>query len=167
MYVECCPSCSLLFILFSGAPHYFLFGVASLTFLHSYFSMVACRNQFPLLWCLQDLQLVYLIFRGQYVYPVLIALFTWTACIALTTCLYQRHKKIMALMNAFRLTPLVQQQWVRASVSYRLIPGDVIVLQRGRATCDMCILQGACLVNESVLSGEVQLLCHARAKCCC
>lgn len=39
--------------------------------------------------------------------------------------------------------------------SKRLVPGDVIVLLRGKATCDMVLLQGSCLVEESVLSGEV------------
>lgn len=61
----------------------------------------------------------------------------------------------MALMNEIRLTPMVEQQWVRATASYRLVPGDVIVLQPGRALCDLVVLRGACLVMESMLSGEV------------
>lgn len=39
--------------------------------------------------------------------------------------------------------------------SYRLVPGDIVVLQQGKATCDMVLLQGNCLVDESILSGEV------------
>ena len=39
--------------------------------------------------------------------------------------------------------------------SRRLVPGDVVVLQRGKATCDMVLLRGAGLVEESMLSGEV------------
>ena len=35
------------------------------------------------------------------------------------------------------------------------MPGDVLVLLRGKATCDMVLLQGNCLVEESMLSGEV------------
>ena len=39
--------------------------------------------------------------------------------------------------------------------SHGLVPGDVVVLQPGKATCDMVLLQGNCLVDEAVLSGEV------------
>ena len=57
---------------------------------------------------------------------------------------------------------MVQQHWVRAVASYRLVPGDIVVLQRGRALCDMVMLQGACLVTESMLSGEVRPALSAR-----
>ena len=43
----------------------------------------------------------------------------------------------------------------RAVSSRRLVPGDVVVLLRGKATCDMVLLRGNCLVEESMLSGEV------------
>ena len=36
-----------------------------------------------------------------------------------------------------------------------LVPGDVTVLLPGTTTCDMILLQGNCLVEESSLSGEV------------
>ena len=45
----------------------------------------------------------------------------------------------------------------RAVSSRRLVPGDVLVLLRGKATCDMVLLTGNCLVEESMLSGEVRL----------
>jgi len=51
--------------------------------------------------------------------------------------------------------PLVWDGWVRAISSHRLLPGDVMVLQPGKALCDMVLLQGTCLVMESMLSGEV------------
>lgn len=44
----------------------------------------------------------------------------------------------------------------RPAASHRLVPGDVVVLLRGKATCDMVLLQGSCLVEESMLSGEVR-----------
>lgn len=43
----------------------------------------------------------------------------------------------------------------RGVASHRLVPGDIVVLQPGKATCDMVLLQGNCLVDESILSGEV------------
>lgn len=45
----------------------------------------------------------------------------------------------------------------RAVSSRRLVPGDVVVLLPGKATCDMVLLRGSCLVEESLLSGEVCL----------
>lgn len=45
--------------------------------------------------------------------------------------------------------------YCRGVSSHRLVPGDVVVLLRGKATCDMVLLQGSCLVEESILSGEV------------
>ena len=37
------------------------------------------------------------------------------------------------------------------------MPGDIIVVLRGKATCDMVLLHGSCLAEESMLSGEVSL----------
>lgn len=72
--------------------------------------------------------------------------------------LQKQRQKMMALVNHCRLTPIVFKGWVRATSSHTLVPGDVVVLQRGKATCDMVVLQGACLVVESMLSGEVTML---------
>lgn len=41
--------------------------------------------------------------------------------------------------------------------SRRLVPGDVIVVLPGKATCDLVLLQGTCLVEESNLTGEVTI----------
>lgn len=43
----------------------------------------------------------------------------------------------------------------RAVSSRVLVPGDVVVLLAGTATCDIVLLRGNCLVEESSLSGEV------------
>jgi cation-transporting ATPase 13A2 len=113
------------------------------------------RQDLQALWCVQTLEQIYLIYRGRYFYPVVIQIFTWPALLGMAAMLDQQRKKAMALMNECRLTPLVQHQWVRAASSHRLVPGDVVVLQSGRASCDMVLLRGACLVTEAVLSGEV------------
>jgi len=47
----------------------------------------------------------------------------------------------------------------RAVSSRRLVPGDVVVLLPGKATCDMVLLRGSCLTEESMLSGEVTPSC--------
>ena len=53
----------------------------------------------------------------------------------------------------------------RAVSSHRLVPGDVVVLLPGKATCDMVLLRGCCLVEESLLSGEVSLGLALRGCC--
>ncbi len=55
------------------------------------------------------------------------------------------------------VVPFVWVGRIMALSSRRLVPGDVVVLQRGKATCDMVLLRGAGLVEESMMSGEVSL----------
>ena len=106
---------------------------------------------------MQMLEVGYLLYCGRYFYPVLVlSLFLVSAVLLIHTLRVQR-KKIKALVNECRLTPLVWDGWVRAISSHRLLPGDVMVLQQGKALCDMVVLQGTCLVVESMLSGEVSL----------
>ncbi len=97
----------------------------------------------------------YLIYCGRYFYPVLVLLLFTISAVLLIHTLRRQRKKIRALVNECRLTPLVWGGWVRAISSHRLLPGDVMVLQLGKALCDMILLQGTCLVMESMLSGEV------------
>ena len=52
------------------------------------------------------------------------------------------------------MVPFVWVGRIIAMSSRRLVPGDVVVVQRGKATCDMVLLRGAGLVEESMMSGE-------------
>ena len=99
-------------------------------------------------------------YRAYYWLPVMLLSLTAAAAVSLILTLRQQRLKVMALVNHCRLTPIVQAGWVRAVSSHTLVPGDVVVLQRGKAMCDMVLLQGACLVVESMLSGEVSYLLH-------
>lgn len=105
--------------------------------------------------CLQMLEVIYLIYLGRYFYPALIFFLFVAAATMLIITLRRQHKKMRALMNECRLTPIIWNGWVRAIPSHRLLPGDVMVLQPGKALCDMVVLQGSCLAVESMLSGEV------------
>jgi P-type E1-E2 ATPase len=102
------------------------------------------------------LEVGYLIYCGRYFYPVLVLLLFTISAVLLVHTLRRQRKKIIALVNECRLTPLVWDGWVRAISSHKLLPGDVMVLQPGKALCDMVVLQGTCLVMESMLSGEVR-----------
>lgn len=63
-----------------------------------------------------------------------------------------------ALLTGRLIRPMCKQSVsvCRAVQSTRLVPGDVIVLLPGPATCDMVLLRGSCLVQESLLSGEAR-----------
>ena len=106
----------------------------------------------------QNLEVVYLLYRAYYWLPVMLLSLTAAAAVSLILTLRRQRLKVMALVNHCRLTPIVQAGWVRAVSSHTLVPGDVVVLRRGKAMCDMVLLQGACLVVESMLSGEVSYL---------
>lgn len=125
---------------------------------------------------LQYVELIYLVCKNYWVYALINALFTWAYTISLLRTVLAHETKMVSLMNRPRLVPVVQGGWVRAAGSHRLVPGDIMVLQRGQATCDMVVLQGSCLVEESMLSGEVGLSfqaavgsCHCLVGChkCC
>ena len=96
------------------------------------------------------------------------------ALFGLLKTLHKQHALLVGLINRRRVVPIVQTGgWIRAAVSHQLVPGDVVVVQRGKATVDMVLLRGSCLVEESMLSGEVgpcAVLCCAalrRAVLCC
>ena len=103
------------------------------------------------------LEVGYLIYQERYFYPGLIVLIFSVAAISLIVTLRRQRRKVMAMVNECRLTPIIWEGWVRAVSSHRLLPGDVLVLQQGKALCDMVVLQGSCLVMESMLSGEVRV----------
>ena len=112
---------------------------------------------------LQMMEVAYLIHRRLYFYPVLVLSMFTGSIVALSRALLRTRKKAMALVNEVRLTPLVVGGWVRGVSSHRLLPGDVLVLQPGKALFDMVLLQGNCLCVESMLSGEVRLLLYSYA----
>ena len=104
-----------------------------------------------------------MMYVGRWFLPDLIVLLFVAASVNLLLTLRRQRKKVMAMVNECRLTALVWGGWVRAVSSHRLVPGDIIVLRQGKAVCDMIILQGSCLVMESMLSGEVSHSVHGLA----
>ena len=115
---------------------------------------------------LQYLEIAYLFFLGYYWLPALLAALSAAAGVFLILVVRKQSLKMLTLVNQRRLTPIVKGGWVRAVSSHKLVPGDVIVVQRGKATCDMVLLQGSCLVVESMLSGEVCLNATLSLLCC-
>ena len=72
---------------------------------------------------------------------------------------YRQRMRLVTLLTKRQLVPVLYKKFVRALLAKQLVPGDVIVVQKGRAACDMVLLRGRCLVEESMLSGEVWQLC--------
>lgn len=104
---------------------------------------------------LQMLEIAYMMYVGRWFYPVLSLLLLLAAVGSLAGTIRRQRLKVMAMVNGCRLMPLVWEGWVRAVSSHRLLPGDIVVLRPGKAMYDMILLQGSCLVMESMLSGEV------------
>ena len=71
--------------------------------------------------------------------------------------IYQQRRRVTRALNQMRLVPFVRKGYVRAMLAKDLVPGDVVVVQQGLATCDMVILRGSCLIDDAMLLGEVQL----------
>lgn len=106
---------------------------------------------------LQYLECIYLICRGYWIFPMLVAILSLLGSLVLAWTIYWQHKLMSSMLNRAGIVPTVHRGWVRAIPAWNLVPGDVVVLQRGKATCDMVLLKGSCLVEESMLSGEVGL----------
>ncbi len=127
--------------------------------------------------CVQYVELAYLAYKGYWVYSVIFGLLAVVALSAIVSAKMKQHRSLAGLVKQQGIVPIVQGGWVRAIPSYRLVPGDIIVLQQGRPTCDMVLLQGSCLVSEAMISGEVgyavlccSVLCCAVLQCpmlCC
>ena len=89
-----------------------------------------------------------------YTYP-LVLFFILVGSGASSYLLYGQRLRLVNMATQRRLVPVLYKNFVRPLLAKHLVPGDVIVVQRGKAVCDMVLLRGTCLVDESTLSGEV------------
>ena len=119
-----------------------------------------------LMLCLQILELMYLCYKASCYYVAIIAAPSLAGLMLLVIALKDQHKKLARLVKPKHVVPIVQRGWVTAALSYKLVPGDVIVLQKGKAMCDMVVLCGSCIVEESMLSGEVFSPCSLLLSAC-
>ncbi|KAL0032691.1 hypothetical protein WJX79_003604 [Trebouxia sp. C0005] len=131
-----------------------LYGNQKWLFRDSQFVGGTTQHTLPAIFGIQILELVYLLYSTYYAYAAVIASLTLFAMTILGVTLTEQHAKLVNLVSQSHVVPVVQQGWVRACPSHRLVPGDVLVLQKGKAVCDMVMLRGSCLVEESMLSGE-------------
>ncbi|KAL0030950.1 hypothetical protein WJX79_003464 [Trebouxia sp. C0005] len=106
------------------------------------------------MYLIQYVELAYLMYELRYVYAGILYLISLLATSASCWTLYWKRMELYNATRQCRLVPVVQAGIVRAVSSRKLVPGDVIVVLQGRAICDMVLLQGSCLVEESMLSGE-------------
>lgn len=113
------------------------------------------QSELHLFLLVQYIECIYLVIRGYWIFPVLAATLSLLVNTTLLTSIYKQHWMMLGLVQHARLLPLVHLGWVRAVPAHVVVPGDVVVLQRGKITADMVLLRGSCLVEESMLSGEV------------
>ncbi|KAL0046765.1 hypothetical protein WJX82_009387 [Trebouxia sp. C0006] len=119
----------------------------------SFPKMVASAFSSPM-YLIQYGELAYLMYELRYIYAGILYLISFWANSAACWTLYWKRMELYTAIRQCRLVPIVQAGIVRAMSSRRLVPGDVIVVLQGRAPCDMVLLRGSCLVEESMLSGE-------------
>lgn len=105
-----------------------------------------------------------------YIYPAIVLSIIFSGTVLSSNAIYQQRKKLAAPFSESHIVPIVRKGYVHAASSRQLVPGDVIVLQQGAALCDMVLLRGSCLVDESKLTGEVRCfstqLLGSLSKCC-
>ena len=114
---------------------------------------------------MQYAECIYLITRGYWIFPVIVGSLSLLANVGLLSTIYRQHWVMLSLVQHTRLLPLVHLGWVRAVPAHVVVPGDIVVVQRGNATADLVLLRGSCLVEESMLSGEVRVLSCAVLSC--
>ncbi|DBA65621.1 TPA: hypothetical protein ACH3X2_002681 [Trebouxia sp. C0005] len=102
----------------------------------------------------QFAELIFITYEQDYKLAGLLLSVTITSCFVSVYRLYQSRMGLYQSVSQQRLVAVVQAGRVRAVSPRRLVPGDVVVLLAGKATCDMVLLRGSCLVEESLLSGE-------------
>ena len=107
---------------------------------------------------LQYLECIYLIHEGSWIFPMLVAFISLSSQMGLIWVTLLQHQTMSGMLNQAGIVPIVHRGWVRVFPAWKLVPGDVVVVKRGKVTCDMVLLKGSCLVEESMLSGEVGLL---------
>jgi magnesium-transporting ATPase (P-type) len=79
-----------------------------------------------------------------------------TSSLAALLELYETRKNLMNLAEMAKIKPsFVKRSDGKMVSTEELIPGDVIEIPSYfQAPCDLCILSGTCIVNESMLTGE-------------
>ena len=73
---------------------------------------------------------------------------------------YRQRQTLANIVSQTYLVPYVRKGYVRATSAKWLVPGDVVVVQQGIAAVDMVLLRGNCLVEDSMISGDVRLRLH-------
>jgi len=93
-------------------------------------------------------------FENYYIFAIAIAII---AIVSIVQTLIETRRRMTELSNMARfectVTVVSQGVFVKRS-SLDLTPGDIVVVGTGVLPCDMTLLDGGCVVNESMLTGE-------------
>ena len=79
------------------------------------------------------------------------------AAVSIATTVLETRRRLFALADLARFSTSVlalrDEKWLTLPSS-ALVPGDVLQLSTGVLPCDVALLSGSCVVNESMLTGE-------------
>ena len=92
---------------------------------------------------------------AYYEYPSVLLIITLAGSVVTASLQYAQQRRLLSLASQRSLVPFVCKGFIRAMWARQLVPGDVIVVQPGSAVCDMVLLQGHALADESRLTGGV------------
>ncbi len=100
-------------------------------------------------------QVILWIFEAYYIFAGTIAVLATASLIA---TLIETHDSLVRISEMARfecdVNVLQQGQWARRS-SLTLVPGDVVEVEdESVVPCDLALLDGDCVVNEAMLTGE-------------
>ena len=106
-----------------------------------------------------------MVILNTYVYPAILIAIILARISDKAYRRVQQRRRVAVSSQWPRLAPYVSNGCVHAMGAAKLVPGDVIVIQPGLAMCDAVLLRGACLAEQSTLTGEVPSLSSSHLQC--
>ena len=96
-----------------------------------------------------------LIKENFYSYAFVIALITFTSIFLEVTSSLNNYQELKDVASYKCLIVVVRENKEQIISSDELVPGDLVIIpQNCTLPCDIVLMSGQCVVNESILTGE-------------
>mmetsp|Transcript_9419 Transcript_9419/g.15216 ORF Transcript_9419/g.15216 Transcript_9419/m.15216 type:complete len:1314 (+) Transcript_9419:53-3994(+) len=109
------------------------------------------------LYCFQFAVMWLYLFIDSWNISAVWVVWTFTAGISKSLFVVRRNKlKVAELARTESLVHVLRDgSWTKDPISSAdVMPGDIIRIEPGKVCCDMCVVEGGAVVNESMLTGE-------------